>query len=74
MKEVNMGMGRMGIRFLEEGREWRLPGLLYTVNLVWGGEYEEDSKVMVGRFIKVYRKKGLKGKADESNMMVLGVE
>ena len=23
MKEVKMGMGRRGLRFLEEGREWR---------------------------------------------------
>ena len=22
MKEVNMGMGRRGVRFLEDGREW----------------------------------------------------
>ena len=29
MKEVKMGMGRMGGRFLEEGREWILHGLLY---------------------------------------------
>ena len=26
MKEVKMGMGRKEVRFLEEGREWRLPG------------------------------------------------
>ena len=30
MKEVKMGMGRRGVRFQEEGREWRLPGLLYA--------------------------------------------
>ena len=24
-KEINMGMERMGVRFSEEGREWRLP-------------------------------------------------
>ena len=28
MKEVKMGMGRRGVRFMEEGRKWRLPGLL----------------------------------------------
>ena len=28
MKEVKMGMGRSGVRFQEEGREWRLPDLL----------------------------------------------
>ena len=25
MKEVKMGMGSRGVRFLEDGREWRLP-------------------------------------------------
>ena len=30
MKEVKMGMRRIGVRFLEEEREWRLAGLLYA--------------------------------------------
>ena len=34
MKDVKIGMGRMGVSFLEEGREWRLPGLLYAEDLV----------------------------------------
>ena len=34
MKELKMGMGRRGVRFLEEGREWKLPGLLYADDLV----------------------------------------
>ena len=41
MKEVKMGMGRRGVRFLEDGREWRLPGLLYAHDLVLCGESEE---------------------------------
>ena len=28
MKEVKMGMGGRGVRFLEDGREFRLPSLL----------------------------------------------
>ena len=39
----------------EEGREWRLPGLLYTDYLVLCGEAEEDLRAMVGRFFKVCR-------------------
>ena len=27
MKEVKMGKERRGVIFLEDGREWRLPGL-----------------------------------------------
>ena len=34
MKEVKVGIGRMGLTFLEEGREWRLPVLLYADDLV----------------------------------------
>ena len=30
MKEVKMGMGRRGVSFLEDGREWILPGILYA--------------------------------------------
>ena len=36
--KVKMGMGRRGLRFQEEGREWRLPGLLYADDLVLCGE------------------------------------
>ena len=32
MKEVKMGMGRMEVRFLEEGIDWK-PGLLYADDL-----------------------------------------
>ena len=42
IKEVKMGIGRRGVRFLEEGREWRLPGLLYANDLVLCGESKED--------------------------------
>ena len=53
MKEVKLGMGRRGVSFLEDGREWRLPGLLYADDLVLCGESEEYLRVMVGRFAKV---------------------
>ena len=38
VKEVKMGMGRRGVRFVEDGREWRLPGFLYADELVLCGE------------------------------------
>ena len=53
-----VGMGRMGVRFLEEGRELRLPSLLYANDLVLCGESEEYLKVIVGCFVKVCRKRG----------------
>ena len=48
MKEVKMGMGRRGVRFLEDGRECRLPGLLYADDVVLCGEVEEDLRAMMG--------------------------
>ena len=60
MKEVKRGMGRKGVRILEDGREWRLLGLLSAENMVLCDESEEDLRVMVGQFAKVCRRRGLK--------------
>ena len=54
------------MRFLEEGREWRLPVLLYADDLVFCGESEEDLRAMVGRFVEVCRRGGLKVNAGKS--------
>ena len=35
--KVKMGIGKRGVRFLEKGRKWRLPGLLYADDLVMCG-------------------------------------
>ena len=43
MKEAKMGIGRRGMSFLEDGREWILPGLLYAD--VW---FYVVLRVMVG--------------------------
>ena len=48
------------MRFLEDGREWRFPGLLYAHELVLCGESEEDMRAMVGRFTEVCRRRRLK--------------
>ena len=71
MKELKMGIGRRGVRFQEEGREWRLPGLLYADDLVLYGESEEDLRLIVGRFIEVCRRRGLKCNAGKSKVMML---
>ena len=57
--------------FLEDGKDWRLPGLLYTDDMVLCGELEEDLRMMVGRFTEVYRRRGLKASAGKSKVMVL---
>ena len=59
MKEVEMEMGRRGIKFLKDGKEWRLPGLLYADDLVLCGESEEDLRVKLERFAEMCRR-GLK--------------
>ena len=60
MKELKMGMGRREVRFQEGEREWRLPSHLYAVDLVLCGESEEDLRAIVGSFVEVCRRKGLK--------------
>ena len=62
------------MRFLEEGREWRLLGLLYADDLVLCGESEEELREMVGRFAEVCRRKGLKFNVGKSKVMVLNEE
>ena len=60
MKVVKIEMGRRGVRLMEEGREWRLPQLLYADNLVLCRESEDHLRIMVGRFVEVCRRRGLK--------------
>ena len=52
MKEVKMGMWRMGVTFLEDEKEWRLPGPLYVEALVLCDESEEGLKVLLGLFVE----------------------
>ena len=70
MKEVKMWMGKRGVSFLGDGREWRLPGLLYATDLVLRGESKEDLRAMV----EVCRRRGLKINAGKSKMMVMNGE
>ena len=46
MKEV----GKRGVRFLVDGREWRLSGLLYADDLVLCGKSEVGLRAMVGQY------------------------
>ena len=74
IKEVKLGMRRRGVRFLVDGREWRLPGLLYANDLVLCSELEEDLRVMVGWFAEVCKRRGLKVNAVQIKVMVLNGE
>ena len=72
--DVVMEIARMGVKRLEDNREWKLLGFLYADDLVLCGESEEDLKVMVGRFVEVYKRRALKVNAEKSKVMVLGGE
>ena len=69
-----MGMRRRRVSFMEDGRDWRLTGLLYADDLVQCGESEEDLRVMVGQFAEVCRRRGLKVNEGASKVMVLNGE
>ena len=56
---------------MEDGIKWRLPGLLYTDDLVLCVELKEGLRVMVGRFAEVCRRIGLKVNASNSKVIVL---
>ena len=72
--EEKMGIGRKGVRFQEEGRECRLPGFLYVDAFVLCGESDEDLRAIVGRFVEVCRRRGLKANAAKNKVMALGEE
>ena len=74
MKEVKMGIGRRGVSFMENGREWRLPGFLYADDLFLCGELEDDLRVMMGQFAEVCRRRGLKVNAAKRKVMLLNGE
>ena len=59
---------------MEDGREWRLPDLLYANDLVLCGESEEAPVVMLGRFAEVCRRRGLKVNAGKTKVMALNGE
>ena len=69
MKEVKVGMARMGVRLMEEGRGWILSDILHANDLALCGESEEDLKVMVRRFVEVCKKRGLQFNANKSMVM-----
>ena len=62
------------VRFIEAGREWRLPAFLYTDDLVLCGESEEDLRAMVEQFAEMCRRRGLKLNVGKSKVMALNGE
>ena len=51
-----------------------MPAHLYADDLVLCGESGEDLRAMVGRFVEVCRRRGLRVNAGKSKVMVLGGE
>ena len=63
-----------GREIKEEGRETKFPGHLHADNLVLCVESEEDLRAIVGSFVEVCRRRGLKVNAGSSNVMALNGE
>ena len=55
----------MGVRFLDEGREWRVPCLLKVDDYFLCGESEEHLRAVMARFVERCRSKGLKISRDK---------
>ena len=51
-----------------------MPGLLYADDFVLCGESGEDLKAIVGHFLGVCRRRGLKVNADKNMVMMLNGE
>ena len=71
MNNVKMGTRRIGMRFLEQGREGILLVVLYAGYMILCDESEEDLRAMLGRFLEVCRRICLKVNADKSKVIVL---
>ena len=56
----------------EEVRHWISPSLLYASDLVLYSESDEDPRAVVGPFVRVHRKRGLKINAGKNKVMALG--
>ena len=67
VKEVKMRLGRRG-----ENGDYL--DLLYADDLVLCGESKEDLRAMVGWFVEVCRKRGLKVNAGKSKVIVMNRE
>ena len=74
MKELMAGAMGEGVRMVENGREWRLPCLLYADDLVLCGESEESLKKLIEGFGRVCKSRGLKVNVDKSKVMVVSGE
>ena len=71
MKELMIGVGGEGMRVVKNGREWRVPCLLYADDLVLCGESEESLRKMVECFGRVCKRRGLKVNGEKSKVMVV---
>ena len=47
------------MKFLGEGREWRLPGLLFVDDLVLWSDLKEYRGLIIGHFVEVCKRRGL---------------
>ena len=65
MKEMMVEAAGGGVRVMENGREWRIPCLLYADDLVLCGKSEESLRGLMEGFGRVCQRRGLKVNVDK---------
>ena len=70
---VNIGMGKRGVRFQEGGKSGYFLTLCMQMTVLYS-KLEEDLRLMVGYFVEVCRRGGLKVNAGKSKVIMLGGE
>ena len=73
-EEGGNGNGEGGSKVSGGGKTVEIGCLLFADDLVLYGESEEDLRAVVGCFIEMYRRRGLKVIAVKSRVMALGWE
>ena len=68
------GVLREGVKLIENGREFRVPCLLYADDLALCSESEPNLRRLVERFGRVCKIKGMKANVDKSKIMVVSEE
>lgn len=57
------------MKLIENEREWSVPCLLYAVDLILCSESKENLRVLVERFFRVCKRRGMQVNVDKSKMI-----
>ena len=57
------------MKLIENEREWSVPCLFYAVDLILCSESKENLRVLVERFFRVCKRRGMQVNVDKSKMI-----